>query len=45
MKNVYRLVNLVYGTDTYMFNVNVFTKQDEYASNTVFCSPLRVFNM
>ena len=30
MNNVFRLVNPVYDMDTYIFKVNVFTKQAKY---------------
>jgi len=30
MNNVFRLVNTVYDMDTYIFKVNVFTKQAKY---------------
>jgi len=30
MNNVFRLVNPVYAMDTYIFKVNVFTKQAKY---------------
>ena len=30
MNNVFRLVNLVYGMDTYIFKLNVFTKEAKY---------------
>jgi len=45
MNQVFRLVNPVYDMDTYIFKVNVFTKQAEYEYNPVFLSSFRVFNM
>jgi len=45
MKTIFRLVNPVYAMDTYILKVHVFTKQASYESNTVFFSPVRVFNM
>jgi len=45
MNNVFRLVHPVYDMDTYIFKVNVFTKQAKYEYNTVLFSSFRVFNM
>jgi len=44
MNTVSRLVSPVYDMDTYMFKVDVFTKQAKYESNSVFFISLRVFN-
>jgi len=45
MNTVLRLINPVYAMDTYIFKVNVFTKQANYEYNTVFFFSFRVFNM
>jgi len=44
MNDVFRLVSPIYAMDTYIFKVNVFTKQAEYESNPVFFFSFRVFN-
>jgi len=45
MNNVFRVFNPVYATDTFIFRVDVFTKQPIYEYNTVFSSSFRVFIM
>ena len=39
MNNVFRLVNPVYNLDTYIFRVNVFTKQAEYEKRISYYFP------
>jgi len=38
-------LNPVYDMDSYIFKVNIFTKQAEHELNNVFVSSFRVFNM
>ena len=45
MNNAFRLVNPIYDMDTYIFKVNVFTKQAKNEYDIVFLSSFRVFNM
>jgi len=45
MNTIFRLVDPVYDMDTYIFKVNVFTKQATYEETTVFFSAFRVFNI
>jgi len=45
MNTIFRPVYPVYDTDTFIFKVDVFTKQAIYELNTVFFSWFRVFNM
>jgi len=45
MNTVFCLVNPVYDMDTYIFKVNVFTKQAKHEQNTGFLFSVRVFNM
>jgi len=41
---VFRLINPVYDTDTYLFKVNVFTKQAKSEQNLVCFPSLRALN-
>jgi len=44
MNTVFRLINPVYDRKPYIFKATVFTNQAKYEYNTVFVSPLCVFN-
>jgi len=45
MNNAFRLANTVYGMDTCIFKLNVFTKQADCESNPVLCSSFHVVNI